>query len=258
MHPMRIHHNGRSGNEREFWDHHVVPLRYCLEEFNRGPDRNTSALFDALEPLAGRTVLDFACGSGVTSAWLAGRGAKVTGVDLSAGAIEGARELHRKVGVEVELLCTDTVALPDGANRRFDRLAGRYALHHVDPRAVAPVLGGYLAPGGKAAFLETMATNPLLMVARRHLVGRFGLPRFGTLDERPLGREDVMALADSLGDPSILVGEMTFLRVFDRQVLGFRSPVISKALRGLDDRMGRSERLKSLSYKQILVFQRDE
>src|SRR5438128_283816 len=84
--------------EREFWDEHVPSLDRCLREYERGPDANMRALLDALEPLGGAAVLDFACGAGVTSAWLAARGADVVGIDLSPRSVERAAELAERVG----------------------------------------------------------------------------------------------------------------------------------------------------------------
>lgn len=49
-------------------------------------------------PTTGRA-LDLACGSGATAVWLAQRGLTVCGVDVSAVAIEQARELARRHGV---------------------------------------------------------------------------------------------------------------------------------------------------------------
>lgn len=47
---------------------------------------------------------------------------------------------------------------------------------------------------------------------------------------------------------------MTSLRIFDRQVLRFRSRIASRFLARVDDTLGRSNRLRFLSYKQVLVF----
>jgi SAM-dependent methyltransferase len=246
----------RLDNERAFWDHHIPPLASCLEEYHRGPDPNTTALLDALEPLAGQSVLDFACGAGVMSAWLTARGADVTGVDLSDGAVERARELFDVIGLRATFVADDVAALASDGTKRFDRIAGRYALHHVDPQVVGPLLGRCMASDGKAAFVETMVTNPILRLARKHLVGRLGVPRLGTLDEQPLTRADISFLTTVFGASTVQVTEMAFLRILDRQVLGFRSPPASRLLGGVDDLLGRWNRLNYLSYHQVLVFER--
>ena len=48
---------------------------------------------DKRAPLKGRTVLDIGCGGGLMAEAMAARGAKVTGIDLSEGALKVAR-LH--------------------------------------------------------------------------------------------------------------------------------------------------------------------
>lgn len=173
----------RLDQERHSWDHHVLPLEYCIDEYQQGPDNDTRALLEALEPLEGRRVLDFACGAGVLTAWLAARGADVTGVYLSEGAVERARELVDQLGLQARFVAEVIGQILRDDEPMFDRVAGRYALDHVDPVAVAPLLGACLAADGRAAFVETMASNPVLRWARAQLVGRAGIPRLGTLDE---------------------------------------------------------------------------
>lgn len=249
--------DARLAHEQQFWDHHVLPLDYCLAEYHRGPDPNTAVLIEALEPLAGRRVLDFACGAGVLTAWLTARGADVTGVDLSEGAVERAKELLNHLSLQATLLVEDDLGnLGQGAGPRFDRIAGRFALHHVDPGAVAPALGACLAEDGRSAFLETMATNPALRLARNHLVGHFGIPRLGTLDESPLTMADVKLLGASLGTSSIRLGQMACMRILDRQVLHYRFPRASRALTAIDSLLIRWKLLTFLSYHQVLVFDR--
>src|SRR5687767_3283569 len=72
----------REAREREFWDEHVPSVAACLAEYRAGPDVITAAMLEAAGPLGEVSVLDFACGTGITSAWLAAEGAKVTGIDL--------------------------------------------------------------------------------------------------------------------------------------------------------------------------------
>jgi 2-polyprenyl-3-methyl-5-hydroxy-6-metoxy-1,4-benzoquinol methylase len=253
----RVREAQKSGNEREarergFWDEHVATVEQCLGEYAAGPDVMTAALLDALEPLEGVRALDFACGTGVTSAWLADRGAAVTGVDLSPASTARAAEFCRAAGAQVRFVTGPLESQPDLGT--FDRIAGRFALHHVDVAAVAPVLASRLRPGGVAAFIETMDTNPVLRFARRHLVGRFGIPRFGTLDEHPLTPADLAGIERAFGKLELRVPWMTFLRIFDRQVLRYRNERASQLLGTLDDFMLERLQLGSWSYHQLLVL----
>jgi SAM-dependent methyltransferase len=250
----RIVNRDRDDRERTFWDEHVPSLESCLREYQAGPDVMTAALLDALEPLDGARVLDFACGTGVVSAWLAARGATVTGLDLSPGAVSRARELAEASGLDItfssELLDSSTFG-----SASFDRVTGRFALHHVDCAIVAPALARVLRPGGTGAFLETMDANPFLRFARRRLIGRFGIPRLGTLDEHPLSREDLRVIRDAFGKLEASTPQMAFLRIFDRQVLRYRSRRASGILAATDDLLERAG-LGSWSYQQIVAVTR--
>jgi SAM-dependent methyltransferase len=242
----------RAAREQAFWDEHIALLADCLDEYKRGPDPNTKLMLDAVEPVAGKCVLDFACGTGVTSAWLSDRGAVVTGIDVSEAAIARARELGRAVGVGASFVVgnLDQVARESGS---FDRVVGRFALHHVDCATVAPALARLLKADGKAAFLETMDSNPLLRLARKHAVGRLGIPRYGTPDEHPLTARDLEAIRASFGSLRLDVAEMQFLRIFDRQLLGHRSALASRLLGRLDDLLLAGLGWRAGSYQQVLA-----
>jgi len=240
----------RDGRERDFWGHHIPSLEACLAEFRAGPDANTAAMIGAVEPLAGARVLDFACGGGVTSAWLARRGAVVTGVDISPESVARARQVHAALGLNA----TFVTSLDEADERApFDALVGRYALHHTDVSEIAPLLARRLRPGGAGAFVETFVTNPVLRVARRTLPGRLGISKLGTDDEQPLRRQDLDALHTAFGTMDVRCAEMACFRIFDRQVLGFRYPAASAAFRWADDRIRSLPRSTPLSYIQVVV-----
>ena len=240
----------RQAREERFWDDHVPTLETCLRQYAAGPDPNTHALLDALEPLDGATALEIGCGAGVLSAWLAQRGARVTAVDVSPVSITRAREVAGALGHDIDFV-NDGFPSTELDGRAFDRAAGRYVLHHLDLRVAVPALGMCLAAGGTAAFLETMATNPILRASRR-LAGRFGIQRFGTDDERPLGRRDLALLSESIGPLRVVVAQMRFLTIFDRQVLRYRSGTASRLLGSLDERL-LALGLTAASYHQVIV-----
>jgi 2-polyprenyl-3-methyl-5-hydroxy-6-metoxy-1,4-benzoquinol methylase len=245
----------RKNREQAFWDDHVPQLSEVIREYEAGPDANTRAMLDALEPLAGAKVLDFACGAGVTSAWLADRGAVVTAIDLSRESTARTAELCNTLGKEVKVVTGEvgSVALEDSP---YDRIAGRYALHHLDCAAVAPLLAQNLEPRGTAAFVETMSTNPLLRLARRHVAGRAGIPRYGTADEHPLTEADLAALRGSFESLELRVAQMTFLRIFDRNVLRYRYRRIGRLLGATDDFLLDRLGLGSWSFHQVVIVSR--
>ncbi|HUA11762.1 MAG TPA: class I SAM-dependent methyltransferase [Solirubrobacteraceae bacterium] len=238
--------------EKAFWDEHVPRLAYCVKEYEAGPDPNTAAMLDALEPLAGKRVLDFACGSGITACFLAARGARVVGIDISPASIEQARELAAHAGLDVDFVAGE-LTVDTFAPETFDAVAGHYALHHVDLTVIAPIMRELLVPGGRGAFVETMGLNPVLSLARRRLVGRAGVASYGSNDEKPLDRADLRVLEMNIGRVELVVGEMRFLRILDRNVLRYRHRRASRALAAIDDALLRLH-LGSLSYHQVVVF----
>ena len=170
----------------------------------------------------------------MTTAWLTSRGAQVVGIDLSPKSIQRAQEVAGTLGLEASFVVGDAASLDESASR-FDGIVGRRALHHVDCFAVAPVLAALVKPGSTSAFVETMNFNPVLRFARDRLVGRFGIPRVGTLDEHPLGESELDVLRRAFGALRIEVRRMDFLWMLDRQVLRGRAPTVGRALRKIDD-----------------------
>lgn len=243
--------DGTIEREQVFWDEHVPALEGALTRFRRGAEPNTALMLDAVEPLEGRRVLDFACGAGVTSAFLAQRGARVTAIDISPGSIERAREVAAAAGVEIEFIASELTAETFPAES-FDAVIGRFALHHIDLPTMAPVLNRLLAPHGRGAFLETMGLNPLLNFSRRRLAGRAGVASYGSDDERPLDRGDLRVLEEAFGSVALGVAEMRFLRIFDRNVLRFRHRRAARVLGAVDDSLLRAG-LGRFSYHQVVT-----
>jgi ubiquinone/menaquinone biosynthesis C-methylase UbiE len=143
-----------------------------------------------LEPLPGRSLLDYGCGHGMAAVVLARRGARVTAFDLSPGYLDEARARARANGVVAAFLQADGQRLPF-ADGSFDRVWGNAVLHHLDLPTAARELFRVLRPGGVAVFCEPWGENPLLEWARRHCP----YPGKGrTADEQPLRRRHLRIL----------------------------------------------------------------
>ncbi len=91
-----------------------------------------------------------------------------------------------------------------------------------------------LAPGGVALFAENSGRNPLLMLARDRLAGNFGIPRYGTADERPLSAADVAILSRHLPSLRLAYPVFEFFTLFDRQVLRERWRRATRLIRRFD------------------------
>jgi len=107
---------------------------------------------DELGEIKGLDVLDAGCGEGRSSRHLARKGAKVTGVDISAAMIAQAksRETEEPYGIDFKLAsCADLKMFPDA---RFDLVTSFMAL--MDTPQLVAVLGEFhrvVKPGGKIA-----------------------------------------------------------------------------------------------------------
>jgi len=111
--------------------------------------------------VAGARVLDLGCGSGPNSVWLAERGARVVGLDLSQTMISLAQERTRERNVEADFRVADIRdPLPFGA-AEFDLVLTATALHYVeDLDATLKEVARILRPEGSlvASVLHPMST----------------------------------------------------------------------------------------------------
>jgi uncharacterized protein len=113
-----------------------------------GLELDTELLGRIAATAAGGPVLDIGCGPAQAGAYLAARGARVLGVDLSAGMLAAAAARHGALGLRVT--CADLRRLPV-RSRCCAAVTLFYVLHHL-PREDLPLALGelrrVLAPGG--------------------------------------------------------------------------------------------------------------
>ncbi|GAA1784290.1 hypothetical protein GCM10009682_03100 [Luedemannella flava] len=141
--------------------------------------------------VAGQAAVELGCGSGYVSAWLAGRGARPIGVDVSARQLATAHRLQDEFGVRFPLLLADAerVPLADGS---ADLVISEYgASVWCDPYRWLPEAARLLRPGGRLVFMaqstlarmcvpeQGPATDRLL----RDLFGLHRIVRRGTSGE---------------------------------------------------------------------------
>lgn len=137
--------------------------------------------------MTGLDAIEMGCGTAYVSAWMARRGARVTGIDNSASQLETARRLMAEHGIDLTLIHgnAEAVPLPEGS---FDFAINEYgAAIWCDPEAWLREAHRLLRPGGRLVFL---ANHPLAMVCApengANVVDRLERPYFGmhTLDWR--------------------------------------------------------------------------
>jgi SAM-dependent methyltransferase len=103
--------------------------------------------------LAGASVLEVGCGAASCARWLAGRGARVVALDLSAGMLRQAAMASARSGVAVPLVQAGAEHLPF-ADECFDLACSAFgAVPFVaDPGAVMREVARVLRPGGRWVF----------------------------------------------------------------------------------------------------------
>jgi SAM-dependent methyltransferase len=106
-----------------------------------------------LGDVSGKDVVELGCGTGYFSAWLARRGARPVGVDVTPEQLATARELQAEHGLSFPLVeaSAEDVPLESGS---FDLALSEYgACLWADPYAWVPEAARLLRPGGLLVFL---------------------------------------------------------------------------------------------------------
>lgn len=115
--------------------------------------------------MTGMDAIELGCGTAYVSGWMARRGARVTGIDISDKQLATARRLAKEHGADITLIEGDAekTGLPDAS---FDFAVSEYgAAIWCDPDIWLREAYRLLRPGGGLAFLGnhplTIVTSPL-------------------------------------------------------------------------------------------------
>jgi 2-polyprenyl-3-methyl-5-hydroxy-6-metoxy-1,4-benzoquinol methylase len=139
--------DSRMADGNEFFNHLIWP-----------------AVESLLEPSPGQSILDIACGNGVTSRRLAKAGAVVTAIDFSGPLIEFARKRSPAEKIQYRVMdATDCEALTGLGRRSFDSALCNMAM--MDMAEIEPMMravGECLRPDGRFVFsiLHPCFNNP--------------------------------------------------------------------------------------------------
>lgn len=115
---------------------------------------------DRSAALAKKNVVDVGCGGGILAEGMAGRGARVTGIDLSQKALGVARLHLLESGQQVTYREISAEAFAAEAPESFDIVTCMEMLEHVpDPASTVAACARLVKPGGHI-FLSTLNRNP--------------------------------------------------------------------------------------------------
>ena len=132
-----------------------------------------------LPDVAGRDAIELGCGTAYVSAWLARRGARCVGVDVTPAQLETARRMQEQFGLEFPLIEADAVnvPLPDAS---FDLVHSEYgASIWCDPYQWIPEAARLLRPGGWLVFLRNSTLAILCSPDDGQIEERLCRPQFG-------------------------------------------------------------------------------
>lgn len=109
-----------------------------------------------LGDVQGQAICDLACGQGLIARHLAGRGARVTGIDLSEPLLEIARGIEAEAPLGIDYRRGDAQALPETADASFDAVVCAMALMDIpDLAATVGAVRRILRAGGRFVFAIT-------------------------------------------------------------------------------------------------------
>jgi SAM-dependent methyltransferase len=181
---------------------------WAQDEIQWGMFGVLEAELNVLGDVSGKDVVELGCGTAYFSAWLAERGARPVGVDITPAQLATARRLQAETGIEFPLIEADAAAvpLPDAS---FDLALSEYgASIWVDPYKWIPEAARLLRPGGELVFLSNSTLLILCapddadeMVGEELVRPQFGMHRFAEWDgvEYHLGHGDWVTLLRQTG-----------------------------------------------------------
>lgn len=202
-------------------------------------------------PVEGKRLIDLGCGSGVASLYFAERGAQVVSVDYSEVAVDKLNQLCRERGIH-NIQAIQSSAMDLGKLEQADLIFGSMILHHLEPFGeFAKVLRSAIKPGGKGYFWENNGRSDFLLWFRKHIVGRFGVPKFGDDEEFPLTPAEVDQLRPYF-TVHVEVPKFLFFQMASSYLLrgGLKRP-----LKALDDSLFRFKPIRKYSYQQLVLLE---
>ncbi len=138
---------------RQYTDENAE-TNWALDEISWGIWGIDESQLNVLGDVVGLDVVELGCGTAYFSAWLAKKGARPVGVDITPAQLATARRMMEKVGIEFPLVEADAgeTGLPDAS---FDLVLSEYgASIWVDPYRWIPEAARLLRPGGRLVFLR--------------------------------------------------------------------------------------------------------
>jgi len=147
-----------------------APRQWASEEIYWGIWKIPESELRILGDVGGLHAVELGCGTAYFSSWLARRGARPIGVDVTPAQLATARAMQRRFGVRFPLVEASAEDVPV-ADRRFDLALSEYgASIWCDPYRWISEAARLLRPGGRLVFL----CNSAIMMMTGDELGRVG------------------------------------------------------------------------------------
>ena len=203
---MNTKKNSSITQTQAFWDEKYSDFDVFINvsassPFRKAPNSTKEMFLKLLGNVAGKEILELGCGNGVFSVYMAKKGARVTAVDISQNSIQNTINLanNNKVGHLIDAYQINALEL-EKLDKKFDLVVGRFILHHIEPfENFSFVLSALLKKGARGIFIENNSRNPILMLARNNLIGKFGIPKYGDEEEHPFEPREIELLKQNVG-----------------------------------------------------------
>lgn len=136
--------------------------------------------------IKGKKILDIGCGNGALSFYLARKGAKVTGIDLSNNFIEACQKAAKSSNLNLEFESMNA-QIPDFDDDVFDIVVGLRVIHHLpNIELFFKECKRILKKKGFIVFIEPLKKNVIVELNRK-----FFAPAKRTRYEHPLNISDL-------------------------------------------------------------------
>lgn len=202
--------------EQEFhdsWADSIDPAEVqVVKSFTGTTSPEGAWILKELGSLKGCRILELGSGAGEGAVYFASQGAQVVATDLSPGMLGVARKVAALHGVQIQTVVASANDLSMFPRDFFDIVYAANLLHHVDIALCLDQVRRVLKPGGRAAFWDPVAHNPVINVYRAMATN------LRTSDEHPIRRRDLDIFRERFAEVNCqffwLMALVVFLKFF--------------------------------------------
>ena len=203
-----------------------------------------------------KKVLEIGCGNGDMSIFLAKHGAKVLAIDNTNNGINNALALAEFNGVKINAQVIDALDV-DRLTEKFDFVVGKFILHHIEPfDSFAEKIKTCMNDNAIGLFYENSSRNKILIFFRNHLVGKFGVPKYGDSVEVPFEDSEIASLRKNFREVNISIPRFVFFSMLGSYIFR-RSRRLQKFFSNLDNFCYKRVKVfNKYSYHQVVMFKK--